>query len=537
MCNTNLQKTWLRTLKIRYVAGLASVLVIMLCPPLHAEVSLPRLLSDGVVLQRDTANRIWGWAAEGETVSVKFDGQEAGTVVAENGEWQVLLEPVSAGGPHLLEINGTNQLEISDVYFGEVWVASGQSNMQLPMERVKQRYPDEISGANNPLIRMFTVPRDYDLEQPQADVDSGEWNTTIPQNILEFSATAYFFAKDLNQDLGVPVGIISSNYGGSTAEGWMSEEALAEYPHFLEKISPYRDRAYLDRVLEADKENEDNWHRNIDMLDAGLTGSVKWFDDSHDISTWDKLVLPAIFEDEDLASTSGVIWLKREFTLPASAAGKPGQLMLGAMVDADTTYVNGVEVGNITYRYPPRLYTINENLLREGINTITVRLTCNAGNCGFITDKPYRLQTGDTTIELGGPWAYRVGVKTEPMRPAVFNRFHQPMGFYNAMLAPLLKTSIRGVIWYQGESNVSRAEEYTHLFPAMIRDWRKQWGIGDFPFIYVQLANYLEAQEQPVESAWAELRDAQLSTLAVPNTAMAVTIDVGEWNDIHPLNK
>ncbi len=518
---------------IRMVPGL----LIAVSPIVLADVTLPRLLGDGLILQRDTPNKVWGWADEGERITVKLDGKPMKSAVTSDGEWRVMLGKMPAGGPHKLEIIGNNQIQIEDIYFGEVWVASGQSNMQLPMERIKESYGGDIESADYPLIRMFTMPREYNFRQPQDDVDSGEWTAANPESVLDFSAVAFYFARELQQQLDVPIGIISSNFGGSPAESWMSEEALGAYPHYLDVARSYRDDEYLNGLLAADKEKEESWYRNADTLDSGLSGPVSWFDPSYDSSSWESINLPAFLEDQGIPPMNGVIWLKKDFTLPASDAGKAANLMLGRIVDADTTYVNGVEVGNTTYQYPPRRYEVKENLLREGLNTITVRLISNAGKGGFVKDKPYWIRIGDTTIDLTGTWRYRVGMVSESLEPPVFVRYKQPLGFYNAMLAPLLNLTIKGVIWYQGESNTDRPQEYANLFPAMIRDWRKQWGQGDFPFIFVQLANFMEPREKPVESMWAETRNAQLQALDEPNTAMVVTIDVGEWNDIHPLNK
>lgn len=502
-----------------------------------ADVSLPRILGNGLILQRDTGNTIWGWADAGERVTVKLDGREAGSVLASGGEWKLRLEPIPAGGPHQIEVTGHNNIVIDDVYFGDLWIASGQSNMQLPMERVKEVYGDEIAAADYPLIRMFTVPRKYDFKQAQADFDEGEWLVTTPETVMDFSAVAYFFARDIYANQNVAIGIISSNYGGSPAEAWMSEEALESYPHYLEVARSYRDDDYLGRLVETDKAVSASWYNAIDTHDSGLNGAVKWFENSYDDSSWERIDLPALLEEGGLPPMNGVVWFRKEFELPPSKAGKPAKLMLGRLVDADITYMNGIRVGNTTYQYPPRRYVVNDGILREGINTLTVRLISNAGKGGFIKDKPYWIQVDDTRIDLAGPWRYRVGVTSEPLEQPVFVQYKQPLGFYNAMLAPLLNLAIKGVIWYQGESNTDRAAEYAALFPAMIRDWRKQFRQGEFPFIFVQLANFGEAQDAPVESSWAETRNAQLLALSEPNTAMVVTIDVGEWNDIHPLNK
>lgn len=317
----------------------------------------------------------------------------------------------------------------------------------------------------------------------------------------------------------------------------MSEEALKAFPHHLEKAVKYRYDDYLNKLKQADKKKNDAWYANINDNDSGLKEKPQWFAAEYDASSWKTIKLPAFWEDEGVDAKNGVVWFRKEITLPASAAGKPARLMLGRIVDADTAYVNGMQVGNITYQYPPRRYTVPENVLQAGENSIVVRVISNAGKGGFVKDKPYWLEVGGQKIDLTGEWRYRVGVRSEPLQGDRFTSYKQPLGFYNAMLAPLLDTKIKGVIWYQGETNTGRPEEYVELFPAMIRDWRKQFDQGNFPFIYAQLTNFMEANELPVESQWAETRDAQLKALKEPNTAMAVLIDVGEWNDIHPLNK
>jgi sialate O-acetylesterase len=256
----------------------------------------------------------------------------------------------------------------------------------------------------------------------------------------------------------------------------------------------------------------------------------------YDASKWPTMNLPTFWDEGGLGPVNGVVWFRREFDVPASMVGRPAKLWLGSIVDNDTTYINGTPVGSTDYRYPPRIYDVPENLLKAGKNIIVMRVFNTADRGGFIKDKPYELTAVGQTIDLKGKWQYKVGAISDPMSTPT-NVQYQPSGLFNGMLAPLLNYTIKGVIWYQGESNVGRAEEYQKMFPALITDWRQKWKQGDFPFLYVQLANYLESQEQPSEGGWAELREAQLKTLSVPNTAMVVASDVGEWNDLHPLNK
>ena len=502
-----------------------------------ANVVLPKLISDGVVLQRDSENLVWGWADENESVSIKFNGRVIAKTSAKAGVWSIKLSPQVAGGPHKIDIIGKNTISVSDIYFGDVWLASGQSNMQTTMNRVKPKYPNEIEQANYPLIRYFTVPRTYNFNQPLADVSDGQWLNINKNTLGEFSAVAYFFAKKLHLKHQVPIGILNSNYGGSPAQAWMSEEALAEFPHYLATIKKFRQANYLENLIASDKQRNDDWYAKAHHEDQGLQAPLPWYDDNFPYHDWPLITLPAFWQDVGVDMENGVIWFKKSFQLSAEQANSAAQLYLGNIIDADTAYINGVKVGNTSYQYPPRRYSVANNILKAGTNVITVRVVSNIGKGGFVKQKPYALTIGEHNISLQGEWHYRVGASLPPLQGPKFSRFSQPLGFYNAMIAPLLKTQIKGVIWYQGESNTGRATEYVSLFPAMIRDWRKQFKQGNFPFLFVQLANYMKEQPQPVESGWAQTREAQRLALSEPNTAMAVALDIGEWNDIHPLDK
>jgi len=516
--------------------ALASLLMVF-GPFAVADVKLPRLLSDGLILQRDMPANLWGWADDGETVRVFLDGTLAGTAEAFNGRWQMQLPAHPAGGPHQLKFQGDNTLAVKDVWFGDIWIASGQSNMELPMERVQDRYAAEIAAADLPLLRQFKVPKDYDFERPHEDVDGAGWVPSTPATVGEFSAVAWFFARSLQDRYGVPIGIINSSYGGSPAEGWLSEQELEAWPEYLDIAKSYREEGYLAGLRAADQADADAWYGNLDQLDRGLNADPPWSASDIDDADWPLMNVPGNWADTNLGPVHGAVWFRQTINLPASVEDQPALLNLGRIVDADTTWINGVKVGATTYQYPPRRYEIPAGVLREGSNTIVVRVVNVDGEGGFVTDKPYWLKSGSQTFDLEGPWRFQLGAASEAIPPMRFQEWRQPLGYYNAMLAPLQNMTIKGVIWYQGESNVGRAAEYEQLFPAMIRAWRRQWGQGDFPFLFVQLANFLQANDAPVDSEWAELRDAQKAALSEPATAMAVTIDVGEWNDIHPLNK
>ncbi|WP_084645873.1 sialate O-acetylesterase [Marinimicrobium agarilyticum] len=500
-----------------------------------ADVRLPRLIDDGMVLQRDTPITLWGWADAGEEVSVHFLDRRLGTTANDEGRWELTLKQVPAGGPHELVIRGNNEIRVKDVLVGDVWLASGQSNMELTMARVRPLYEAEMAQANYPKIRYFEVPDRFDFNAPQQTLDGGEWQTVTPESLPGISAVSYFFARDLHRELDVPVGVINAALGGSPAEAWLSEEALEAFPAHLKEARRWRDEDLIEKTRAADQERAAAWYKRRDEQDPGYkNGKALWAQPDVDDSDWETVNLPGFWGDP--AEANGVWWLRRTIEVPESWAGKPAFLELGRLVDADVAYLNGEQVGQTGYQYPPRWYPLPEGLLKGGENTLAVRLTSQSGRPGFVEDKPYELSWKDETIDLTGEWRVKQGAQLESLAPQTFIRW-KPMGLYSAMIAPLTDYPVKGVIWYQGESNVGRAQEYAELFPAVIEDWRHQWDQPKQPFLFVQLANYLKAKDAPGDSDWARLREAQDKALALPETGMAVAIDVGEWNDIHPLNK
>nr|WP_242696191.1 sialate O-acetylesterase [Longitalea luteola] len=501
-----------------------------------AQIRLPRLISDNMVLQRDTKLKIWGWASIGEKVNVRFNNKTYTATTGKDSSWSVVLPAQQAGGPYNMEISGNNNIVIRNILIGDVWVCSGQSNMELPMERVKEKYATVIAQATNPAIRQFNVATTYDFQKTRTDLESGSWQPADPQTVLQFTAVGYFFAKALYEKYRIPIGLIKASVGGSPAEAWLTENALKAFPRHLETLAKYKRPAYLDSIRNHDKEIRDNWYKNIWVQDKGLHDTKPWYDPSVNTSDWKTMPVPAFWDEHGLKGVHGVVWFKKEIEVPASMANRPAKLLLGRIVDQDSVFVNGRFAGTIGYQYPPRRYELPAGLLQPGKNTIVVRVINNAGRGGFITDKPYQLTVGDQTIPLTGDWQFALGTTASPLPPATFFQY-QPTGLFNAMIAPMLNYRIKGVIWYQGESNAGRPAEYRTLFPAVINTWRQEWKQGNFPFLFVQLANYMETKKEPGESSWAMTREAQLKTLALPNTGMAVITDAGEWNDIHPLNK
>lgn len=508
-----------------------------LCTGVIGEVRLPRLIGDGMVLQRDMPLTLWGWASPGEKISIKLLDEEVQAVADNSGRWKVVLKPRPAGGPYELTVSGTNTIVVHDVWMGDVWLCSGQSNMELPMRRVSWVYPEEIAQANYPGIRYFEVPKQYNFNAPQMDLSSGQWVSVTPQQILSMSAVAYFFAREIHRYYGIPIGIINASLGGSPIEAWLSEEALAAFPKYLNEGKRFRDSNLIQSIQQADRLRIQHWYSTLQQKDSGYGRSENpWFLNDIDAQGWNKMNIPQYWNPHPLGKMCGIVWFRRQIWLPDSLSGKPALLILGRIVDADSVFVNGKFIGTTSYQYPPRRYVVPKDILVSGMNTIVVKVIANSYTGGFVPDKPYELVIDNVKFDLKGEWLYRVGATTEPLQGQTFIQW-KPMGLYNAMIAPLTNYGLKGVVWYQGESNVERAEEYESLLTMLINSWRTTFNQPELPFLYVQLPNFLEAKSEPSESNWALLREAQLKVLRVPHTGMAVTIDVGEWNDIHPLNK
>lgn len=505
-----------------------------------AQIRLPRLISDGMVLQREQNLKIWGWASPQENITLVLKGKTYRSQADQQGNWNLQLPAQSAGGPFELNFKGKNEVQVKDVYFGDVWICSGQSNMVLPMERVKERYGADIAQANYPAIRNFFIPTLTNLQGPQADLPSGKWVVANPQDVLTFSAVAYFFAKNIYDKYQVPIGLINASVGGTPIEAWISEQGLQNFPNLLATIQHNKDTSYINTLARQARSGPPPRASE----DKGMAESPKWSDPTYVPKNWRNINVPGFWEDQGIKDLNGVVWYRKEIEVPASMCGVEANLYLGRIVDADFAYVNGQQVGNITYQYPPRRYKVPAGVLKPGKNLLVVRVINQGGKGGFVPDKPYFLSANGQQVDLKGDWQYRVG---EVYAPAGFGpgggggggivAQNQPSALFNAMAAPLVNYAAKGFLWYQGESNAGTPETYYSFLPALIRDWRKQWNLGELPFLYVQLANFMEINYLPSESNWAVLRDAQFKALAVPNTGMAVAIDLGEWNDIHPLNK
>ena len=501
---------------------------------LMAQIKLPRLISDGVVLQRNEKVKVWGWAAPNESIKLEFKAKIYTAKADAEGNWDIQLPAQNAGGPYEMFFKATNEIRVKDILFGDVWICSGQSNMELPMERLKEKYGAVIKNAENSNIRQFLVPDKYDFNKEQTDLDAGKWISANPKTVLEFSGVAYFFAKAIYEKEQIPIGIINSALGGSPIESWLSDDALKDFPEAYQESQKFKNKALIQEIEAGDKKRNDDWYDVLNKTDLGLENH--WDLAGTYDKEWDTMQIPNYWADSSLGNVNGVVWFRKEIEVPKAMVGKPAKLFMGRIVDQDFIYVNDQMIGTTSYQYPPRRYNVNADVLKEGKNTISIRVINNVGRGGFVEDKPYFLAVGNNTIDLKGTWKYKLGAAMKPLQGPTFIRW-KPEGLFNAMIAPLTHLKIKGVLWYQGESNAENPKLYAKTLPALIKDWRAKWGQGDFPFLYVQLPNYMETYAEPRESNWAVLRQAQLETLSAPNTAMAVAIDLGEWNDIHPLNK
>jgi len=499
----------------------------------NAQIKLPRLISDGMILQRDVKLKIWGWASAKEKIQLEFNHKTYKVITGEDGKWMITLPSQKAGGPYEMTFKASNTITVKNILFGDVWVCSGQSNMELPMERLKDKYKEVIAKAENTNIRQFLVPDQYDFEKENVDLPSGEWVSVTPKNILQFSGVGYFFASEIYEKYKIPIGLINTALGGSPAESWISADGIKKFLEYDLEYQKFRNKNLITEIETHDKKANNDWYQLVNKTDEGLKNNWKNVDLND--SDWKEMNIPGYWADQELGNVNGVVWFRKEFTLD-KIKDNNAKLILGRIVDADSVYVNGQFVGTTSYMYPPRKYSFNGNILKEGKNEIAIRVINNSGRGGFVTDKPYELVNGNDTLDLKGNWKYKLGAKMLPLPSQTFIRW-KPVGLYNAMIAPLKNYSVKGILWYQGESSTKKPSEYLSLMETLIANWRSQWQQENLPFLFVQLTNYMDPKPEPGESNWAALRQQQKNTLKVPNTGMAVTIDLGEWNDIHPLNK
>ena len=514
---------------------------------LQAKVVLPSVFTDNMVLQQKTDITFYGDATKNKQLTVKtgWNGKEYHTEADGQGKWSLKIPTPAAGGPYEITFSDGKKLQLKNVMIGEVWFCSGQSNMEMPVAGWGKvmNYEQEIAEAAYPAIRLFQVKKNTSLA-PLKEVEStlGGWQECSSATVPEFSALAYFYARALWKELNVPIGVIDCTWGGTPAEAWTSHETLRQVMGFREEMDKLERLGFdPNRMEQAYSEERAHWQSLFTEKDKGMeNGKLCWTAPSLSEEDWQTISLPGYWEGKGLKDFDGIIWFRRSLEIPAEWAGKPLTLRLGMIDDEDITYFNGVEIARGAGYMTPRTYTIPAKLVKAGKAVLAVRVS-DFGGEGGIHGKAEELyvEADGKRISLAGDWKYRIGLSLKGFPPAPVSPVQSssyPTVLFNAMVKPWTAFPIKGVIWYQGEANVGRSEQYEDLFPALITDWRRQWR-SDFPFYFVQLANFMESKEIQPDSEWAALREAQTKALKLDQVGMAVTIDIGLADDIHPKNK
>ncbi|MDD3036547.1 sialate O-acetylesterase [Bacteroides sp.] len=516
---------------------------------LSAQVKLLPIFSDNMVLQQKTQAPVWGETEPNKNVEIITSWNRKKYVIQADtqGKWKTKVETPKAGGPYTITISDGKPVKLNNVMIGEVWVCSGQSNMEMQVEGWGKvlNYEQEKEDANNyPNIRFLLIEKAISPKPVENITAAGNgWQVCSSKSVANFSAVGYFFGRDLNKYRNVPIGLIDTSWGGTIIETWTSNEALATMPSMQKRLEPLEglpaSQEGRKKKFEADVES---WKANIEKIDKGCaSGEAVWASTNFDDHTWKSMKIPGVMQERGLQGFNGLVWFRKTIDIPASWAGKELTLNVGVIDDHDCTYFNGVQIGRTEGCVVSRIYKIPGSLVKGGKAVIAVRVL-DTGGTGGINGSPesisLRLSDSDA-IQMAGDWKYQVSLNMREIAPIPVDMSSNPnipTFLFNAMLNPLIPYAIKGAIWYQGEGNTGEAYQYRELMPLMITDWRNHWGY-DFPFYMVQLANFMAQPKEPVESIWAELREAQTRTLKLENTGMAVTIDIGDANDIHPKNK
>ena len=513
-----------------------------------AKITMPQLFQSGMVMQRGKAIPVWGKADAGETITIRFNKKEYTTTADANGRWRIDLPKMKAGGPYQMSVN---EQTIDNIMIGDVWLLSGQSNIDVHIERVYPQYTTEVDNYENTNIRLFRVQNETSTHGVKDDIrpTSINWKPLNKQNAWPFSAVGYFLGKKMFEKNKVAQGIIVNSWGGTPIEAWISEDSLkADYPMLIKKTQMYQSDNYVRAQMQANGAASQQWDAILNQNDPGYA------DATCDDSQW-----TSINQNNWMWRGTGSVWLRQHIIIDKEHAGKPARLLLGTLFDQDITYLNGKEIGHTYYQYPPRRYDIPEGLLREGDNVIAVRFINKYGAAHFIPEKPYMLCFGDDrlsqnpmpkdVIPLGAQWKMRVGTEMPQCPSGDVSLQNLPTTLYNAVLYPLAPYAINGIVWYQGESNTGNPAPYADYLKKLIGCWRDRWQDQQMPFVIVQLANYdgrqqtafprpITPQPEPVNSGWAQLREAQRTVAKTDAKAeLAVINDLGETVDIHPLRK
>ncbi len=508
---------------------------------IFAAVSLPSFYTDNMVLQREQAIIIKGWASKGEIIKVIFNNKEKSTTTNKNGAWAVSLDAMNAGGPYEMTIKGTNEIHLVNILIGDVWICSGQSNMEFNVKQFDWA-KRESDSAQYPEIRLLKVEKQMLCTTSQDVKTSSTWKTAEKDNIMNFSAVAYFYGRYLYQKEKIPIGLIMSAWGGTNIEAWTSYDGLLRIPDMKNTVSKYARSCDVNDKKSI--QNYEDWKKKNLMKDIGL--DQQWNKLETDISDWKDADVPCKYEALGLKTHIGSVWFRRTFDLPIQFRDQDLDLRLGKIENYCQVWVNGIMIGNNLGKDRWVAFDIPKAILKSSNNDLVIRIVSLNEDGGFLSDADnlnfYRKGNNYGFVFLSGIWQYKVGssmkaITVPDLRSSNPTPNTAPSSLYNGMISGLVGFPIKGFIWYQGESNAPRAEQYRTLFPNMILDWREKWNMGDLPFIYVQLANFKKVIEETVDAEWAELREAQDLALKLPNVGSAVTIDIGDANNIHPLNK
>ena len=532
---------------------LVFIFVALLCASLmEAKVTLPQLFQSGMVLQRGKVIPVWGKADAGEVVTIQFNKKQYTVTADAEGKWRIDLPKMKAGGPYQLTVG---ELVIDNVMIGDVWLLSGQSNIDVHIERVYPQYAQEVDNYENDQIRLFRVQNDTDTHGVRDDIrpTSINWKPLNKQNAWPFSAVGYFLGKRMYEKNKVAQGIIVNSWGGTPIEAWISKDSLEhDYPMLVKRTQFFQNDEYVKAQAQANMQAERQWQKILHESDPGI--KQNWTSADYDDSAWQ-----TINQWNWGWRGTGTVWLRQHIIIDKVHAQKPARLLLGTLFDRDVTYLNGQQIGQTGYQYPPRRYDIPEGLLREGDNVITVRFINKYGMVHFIPEKPYLIAFGDDrcsqnpmpkdVIPLSEEWKFSVGAEMPNCPSGDISLQNIPTTLYNAVLYPLAPYALSGVVWYQGESNTGNPAPYADYLKKLMGCWRDCWQDQQMPFVIVQLANYdgrqqtafprpITLQTEPVNSGWAQLREAQrLTVKADARAELAVINDLGETVDIHPLRK
>lgn len=501
----------------------------------YGEIRLHNLFTDNMILQRNTEIPIWGYSDRNEKINIKFKDINYTTIADDNGYWSIKLNPSKEGGPYSITINDKI---INNVMVGDVWLCSGQSNIDLPIYRVEDIYKDLTDTLRRSNVRLLKVPNTTNIHEKSEDIGKTNWRVLSPENVSDFSAFSYFLAYDLYEKTGVPQGVIASSWGGTPIQSWIDQKYVDNYPNYKSELLLMKDDEYVENINRTSNIANSKWNKLLYKLDKGV--HEKWYSIDLEDSDWREVSQNNNREwtHTEFGPFNGSYWFRQKVNIEKDYAGKEALLRLGCLVDADSTYVNGILVGTTSYQYPPRKYNIPKGLLKEGVNVITIRLI-GGSNAEFVKDKPYKIVFEDKSeLQLSDVWKFKYGAHLPSKSVQGIGMQNSPTACFNAMLYPLRNYPISGVLWYQGESNTSRPKEYQQLLENLMENWRAIWKNETLPFFIVQLPNFMAPTNTPSESGWVTLRESQRrATVKDDNAHLVVGLGLGEWNDIHPLRK